>query len=101
MPAQDINGDLAPGKQEYCPPVTYGILPPVQKTTVYLSDSLKERVRLSAQRENRSEAELIREAIDLGLRLRAAPPPKLPLFSGAPSDLAERADEYLQDFGKP
>lgn len=71
----------------------------MQKTTVYMSDELKDRVRQAAELESRSEADIIRECLDLGLRFRSAPEPTLPLFKGAPTDLAEKADEYLEGFG--
>lgn len=72
----------------------------MQKTTVYLSADTKTLLRETAQREGRSEAELIRESLELNLRLRNAPTPRLPLFRGAPQDLAEHAEDYLDGFGE-
>ncbi len=71
------------------------------KTTVYLPADLKERLRSATVLEGRSEADLIRECLDVGLRIRLAPEPTLPLFKGAPTDLAQNADAYLDGFGKP
>jgi predicted DNA-binding protein len=66
------------------------------KTTVYLEDSTKERLARAAVRHRRSEAELIREAIDQ--MLDDEPPLHLPalgiLDSGDPT-FAARADEHL------
>lgn len=72
----------------------------MKKTTVYLPADTKTLLQETAAREGRSEAELIRESVELNLRLRNAPAPKLPLFSGAPPDLAIRADDYLDGFGE-
>ena len=71
------------------------------KTTVYLSESLKERVSRVAREQNRSEAEVIRAALE-EFTSRERPRPTLPLFEsvGRP-DLAERVDEILAEgFGR-
>lgn len=72
----------------------------MQKTTVYLPADTKTLLQETARREGRSEAELIRESVELNLRLRNTPRPRLPLFSGAPEDLSERAADYLDGFGE-
>jgi Arc/MetJ-type ribon-helix-helix transcriptional regulator len=71
------------------------------KTTVYLPESLKERVTRVAREQNRSEAEVIRVALE-AFTSNARPRPTLPLFQsvGEP-DLAERVDEILAEgFGR-
>jgi hypothetical protein len=68
------------------------------KTTVYLPEALKARVERVAAQEGRSEADVIRAALDDYTAARARPRPTLPLIEGgnSPPDLAERFDEYLQ-----
>jgi hypothetical protein len=81
---------------------TYGNMPYMRKTTVYLPDALKERLERAARDGNISEAELIRSAIDDYTRTSARPRPRLPLFEsiGDP-DLAGRVDEILEEgFGR-
>lgn len=66
------------------------------KTTVYLSDQVKERLARAAERRHTSEAELIRQGIDL--LLLEEPPvrrPKLGVFDSGDPTLAERTDEAL------
>ena len=77
---------------------TYGSLPYMRKTTVYLPDALKERLERAARDGNISEAELIRAAIDDYTRTSARPRPTLPLFEsiGDP-DLAGRVDKILEE----
>ena len=51
-----------------------------------------------ARRRHRSEAELIREAIDtLLLAEPVRPKPRLPLFTGVDHTLADRVDEILAE----
>jgi hypothetical protein len=67
----------------------------VRKTTLYLPDELKQRVEETAKHERRSEAEVIRSAID---RYTVRPKPRLPLVS-----LREPIvdfDEALRGFGE-
>lgn len=73
------------------------------KTTVYLPEALKEKVGLVAAREGRSEADVVRAALEEYTSARAHPRPTLPLFEGRelPSDVAMRVDEYLDEgFGR-
>lgn len=67
------------------------------KTTVYLPESLKRSVERVAADERRSEADVIRDALDEYTRGRARPRPTIPLIEGkgSPPDLAERDEEYL------
>jgi len=70
------------------------------KTSIYLPDELKTSLEETARREQRSEAELIREAIRR--LVEAAPPrPRIPLVAEGLGDptAAERVDELLRDFG--
>lgn len=72
------------------------------KTTIYLPEPLKERVRRVASEQRRSEAAVIRDALEEYTAGRERPRPTLPLFSsiGHP-DLAERVDEVLAEgFGR-
>jgi hypothetical protein len=71
----------------------------MRKTTVYLPDELKARVERLARESQRSEAEVIRDALE---RLTAdvpRPRPQFPLFEG-PGNLAENVDDELAGFGE-
>ena len=71
------------------------------KTTVYLPDDLKAALERLSKAQDRSEADLIREAI---ARLTAGsepPMPTFPLFASGAAPIAERIDEALaQGFGE-
>jgi Arc/MetJ-type ribon-helix-helix transcriptional regulator len=72
----------------------------VKKTTVYLPDHLKKMIEFESKRDRRSEAEVIRAALEKAL---TRPRPKLPLFKtlGGDGRLAERVDEILAEgFGE-
>lgn len=70
------------------------------KTTLYLPESLKQRLEQAARQDRRSEAELIREAISEALAKRVPPRPRLPLFSSGDPAWAANADVHLQGFGE-
>jgi Arc/MetJ-type ribon-helix-helix transcriptional regulator len=73
-----------------------------KKTTIYLPDQLKRQVEILADREDRSEADVIRDAVEKAISARRAPDPRIPLVSqglGAP-DIAERSEELLDGFGR-
>lgn len=79
--------------------VTYGIVYGMTKTTIYLPEKLKRQVEKVAKREKKSEAEIIREAIQTVMRWRMAPKPRIPLVKhglGDPS-IAERVEELIGD----
>lgn len=80
---------------------TYGIMYGMRKTTVYLPDDLKAALERLAESEQRSEAEIIREALRSAISDRGSPAPLIPLTSiglGDPT-IAERVDELLEGFG--
>jgi hypothetical protein len=67
----------------------------VKKTTVYLPDDLKRRLEQTARAENRSEAEVIRSALDSFTAARP-PRPTWPLVRGpGRTDIARRVDDVL------
>lgn len=72
----------------------------MHKTTVYLTDELRATLTRLSREHGRSEAELIREAIGALARSLEAPEPRLPLFRGSGSPVAERIDEELDGFGE-
>jgi hypothetical protein len=82
--------------------VTYGMMPYMLKTTVYLPDALKERLERAARDNGVSEADVIRAALDEYTRSTVRPRPRLPLVDVVgPGDLAERVDERLAEgFGR-
>ena len=72
----------------------------MERTTVYLTQQQKRALEGTARAEGRSEAELIREGIDVVTNRHRVAEPVLPLFeSGLPS-LAEHLDEELAGFGE-
>jgi len=78
---------------------TYGIMYGVRRTTIYLPDELKTELSRAAREEGRTEADLVREGVELLLRARE-PEPRLPLFEGGKSDLADNVDKLLAGFGE-
>ncbi|HYM61650.1 MAG TPA: CopG family transcriptional regulator [Thermoanaerobaculia bacterium] len=76
---------------------TYGI----RRTTIYLPDDLKRDVERAARTQDRSEADVIRDAISAAVRMRETPIPRVPLSARGLGDpgIAERVDEALEGFG--
>ena len=72
----------------------------MEKTTVYLPQSLKAALERTAVSEQRSEAELIREGVALVVERHAVREPTLPLIESLRIDLAEGVDEALKGFGE-
>lgn len=72
----------------------------MRKTTVYLPDDLKTRLERTSAALRRSEAAVIREAIEAYVESRGAARPVIPLFSSGDPTLAERVDEELAGFGE-
>lgn len=74
----------------------------MHQTTVYLPDDLKRRLRLAARQDRRTEASIVREALEEALERREVAP-TAPLFTEGWGDptLADRVDELLaeSDFG--
>lgn len=70
------------------------------KTTVYLPASLKRRLAALARRLGRSEAQLVRDAVERLVEQERGPRPRLPLFSSGDPTLAERVDEESAGFGE-
>jgi hypothetical protein len=72
----------------------------MERTTVYLTEAQKRALERAAKASGRSEAELIREGVDVVTsRVRVAEP-VLPLFDSGLPDLAEHVDEALEGFGE-
>jgi Ribbon-helix-helix protein, copG family len=69
----------------------------VRRTTVYLPDDLKAALERTAGAEHRTEAELVREGIQLVTARHAAPEPRLPLFESGHPVIAEQVDEALEE----
>jgi hypothetical protein len=78
----------------------YGKIYGMEKTTVYLTDAQKRALGTLAKQSGRSEAELIREGIDIVTAVRRVAEPTLPLFDSGDPTLAERAEELLDGFGE-
>lgn len=69
----------------------------VKRTTVYLPDDLKAALERTAERERRTEADIIRESLATALAARERPRPRVPLgnYSLGDPTIAERVDEIL------
>lgn len=80
---------------------TYGIMYGMRKTTVYIPDDLKAALERLAESEQRSEAEIVREALRSAVADRGFPSPRIPLSTKGLGDptIAERTDELLDGFG--
>jgi hypothetical protein len=71
------------------------------KTTIYLPAPLKERVRRVAAEQSRSEAAVIRDALEAYTAGRERPRPTLPLFKSGRGDIGQRVEEILAEgFGR-
>ncbi len=79
----------------------YGTMYGMVKTTVYLTEGLKQALEIAASASSRSEADLMREGIERVTAVgKASSKPKLPLCSAAGDPhYAERVDEELEGFG--
>lgn len=80
--------------------VTYGTVYGMERTTVYLTEAQKRDLERAARISGRSEAELIREGVDVVTSRHQVAEPTLPLFESGLSDLAEHIDEALAGFGE-
>jgi ribosomal 50S subunit-associated protein YjgA (DUF615 family) len=72
----------------------------MERTTVYLTEAQKRNLERAARLSGRSEAELIREGVDVVTSRHQAADLRLPLFESGQRDLAERVDEALDGFGE-
>jgi hypothetical protein len=72
----------------------------MRKTTVYVPDRLKSQLAQAAVESGRSEADLIREGIEIVSARVGHAKPRLPLFASGQPDLAERVDKHLAGFGE-
>ncbi len=73
----------------------------MKKTSVYLEHWLDRDLRLIAEAEGKSKAEVIREA--LAVRALEAPQPRITAIGaikGGPTDLSQNVDHYLKGLGE-
>ena len=77
----------------------YGNMPRMLKTTVYLPDNLKQRIERVAEEQGRSEADIIRAAIEQ-YTAGHHPRPTLPLFAAGEIAPIEDWDEAMRGFGE-
>jgi hypothetical protein len=80
-------------------PSTYGRMYGMTKTTIYLPEQLKEALERKALVERRTEADVIREALEVALRTYQAPEPVFPIFES--DEVTGRGvDELMSGFGE-
>ena len=72
----------------------------MEKTTVYLTTQQKRALERTAASEGRSEADLIRDGVDVVTAHHRVKEPTLPLFASGIDNLASRVDELLDGFGE-
>jgi metal-responsive CopG/Arc/MetJ family transcriptional regulator len=72
----------------------------VRKTSVYLPDDLKLRLKQVAADNGLSESELIRAAVDEYTRMHTRLRPRFPLFSIGEVEPITDWEEAMQGFGK-
>ena len=72
----------------------------MHKTTVYVPPDLKRALAQAAAAKGRSQAQLIREALQAAASMEDAPRPRLPLFASRKPRLAEQAEKALAGFGE-
>ncbi len=72
----------------------------MKKTTIYLPDDLKRKIEHVARTQGRSEADVIRDALEAAVSY-SAPRPKIPLVEHGLGDptAAEHVDELLDELG--
>lgn len=74
----------------------------MKKTSIYLEASLDRELRLIAEAEGKSKAEVIREALADRV-MEAHPQPRIQAIGvgkGGPGDVADNVDRYLEGFGE-
>jgi hypothetical protein len=79
---------------------TYGNVYGMEKTTVYLTATQKRALERAARTAGRSEADLIRQGVELITARHRTAELVLPLFSSNQPDLAEHVDDALEGFGE-
>ncbi len=72
----------------------------MEKTTVYLTETQKRALERAARLAGRSEAELIREGVELVTARHRSAELVLPLFRSDDPHLAEHVDDALAGFGE-
>lgn len=83
--------------------MTYGTVYGMEKTTVYLPDELRRGIKRIAREEGRSEAEIIRGALEAAVTRSGRSRPTVPLWPEGfgDADVADRVDEVLEaGFGR-
>lgn len=72
----------------------------MERTTVYLTTEQKRALKRTAAAKGRTEADLIREGIDVVTAGHRVKEPTLPLFDSGIENFASRVDELLEGFGE-
>lgn len=79
-----------------------GTKPTREETAIYLPEEMRAGLERISQAEGRSEADVIREALERAIDERTAPGPTLPLCAQELGDptASERVDELLEGYGR-
>jgi plasmid stability protein len=72
----------------------------VRKTIRYLPQGFKERLERAAKHSGKTEAAIVREGIELAVRVQEPPKPRSGRFDSGDPHFGESVEELLQDFGK-
>jgi hypothetical protein len=77
----------------------------VQRTTVYLDEEIAVAIRNFAESQNRSQAEIIREALakyvkEVERKTRRPPISGVGAYRSGRSDVSERAEEILRELAR-
>jgi hypothetical protein len=97
-----VPGAALPFRSSRC---IYIVMARMVRKQIYLTPEQAQRLRRAAARERRTEADVIREALDRrlgGAPARGEDDPLLGIIgfgSGGPADLSSRVDDYL--YGEP
>jgi hypothetical protein len=73
----------------------------VEKTTIYLPMETQEALRALARRTGRSQAAIIREAVDVYVQQQARPQPRSIGIGHNPSLQARKTEEWLEANFRP
>ena len=70
------------------------------KTTIYIPDDVMKALKRKAQIEQKSQSEVIREALEVATSAYRFPMPHFPLGTGrGPADMSQHLDDFMDGYG--